>query len=138
MAALQRQLDEANARLKEVEAQKRQAEADKDQVQEDKRRAENARAQVEHMSGLSVIAMDAIRAATQNFDQECRVGGGGFGSVFRCRLNVQGSSRMVTNTLLDVIGAHLKHCVMWCRWLSRDLILIACKALRSSRMRSSY
>ena len=57
--------------------------------------AHAARLQLEHqavhqtlhaLTGLQAVSLSAVRAATNDFHANCKVGGGGFGAVYQCSL----------------------------------------------------
>ena len=67
---------------------------------------EAARVQLEakllQLTGLQLVSLQDVMAATQGFSASCQVGGGGFGPVFRCTLTLRAGAREVAVKRLAV------------------------------------
>ena len=88
-------------KLQELQIQLQQMQAQMTLLEQDKESAlrgqQDVKEALQALTGLQAWSMSQVRAATNDFHASCRVGGGGFGTVFKCSLplGAHGAARVV-------------------------------------------
>ena len=89
------------AQMQQMQARMAQLELDKQTALRGQEAAlrgqQHVKQTLQALTGLQACTMSEVRAATSDFHASCRVGGGGFGAVFKCSLplGAHGPARVV-------------------------------------------